>query len=90
VTTPNCVWVGDITSIWTSEGWLYLAVVIDLYSRRIVGWPTNEHSRTLDAEWLPTENPDKRIGPTITHTPFAKLPDLLKKDRQKMENDELK
>ena len=42
VTTPNCVWVGDITYIWTSEGWLYLAVVIDLYSRRIVGWPMNK------------------------------------------------
>jgi transposase InsO family protein len=38
VTTPNCVWVGDITYIWTFEGWLYLAVVIDLYSRRVVGW----------------------------------------------------
>ena len=35
---PNRAWVGDITSIRTSEGWLYLAVVIDLYSRRIVGW----------------------------------------------------
>ena len=41
VATPNCVWVGDITYIWTSEGWLYLAVVIDLYSRRIVGWSMN-------------------------------------------------
>ena len=41
VTTPNCVWVGDITYVWTSEGWLYLAVVIDLYSRRIVGWSMN-------------------------------------------------
>ncbi len=38
VSTPNCVWVGDITYIWTFEGWLYLAVVIDLYSRRVVGW----------------------------------------------------
>jgi len=35
---PDRVWVGDITYIWTSEGWLYLAVVIDLYSRRVVGW----------------------------------------------------
>ena len=43
VTTPNCVWVGDITSIWTSEGWLYLAVVIDLYSRRLVGWSMNKY-----------------------------------------------
>lgn len=42
VITPNCVWVGDITYIWTSEGWLYLAVVIDLYSRRIVGWSMNK------------------------------------------------
>jgi len=32
------VWVGDITYIWTAEGWSYLAVLIDLYSRRIVGW----------------------------------------------------
>lgn len=36
--TPNTVYVGDITYIWTAEGWLYVAVVIDLYSRRVVGW----------------------------------------------------
>jgi len=35
---PNQKWVGDITYIWTAEGWLYLATVIDLFSRRIVGW----------------------------------------------------
>ncbi len=35
---PNEKWVGDITYVWTREGWLYLAVVMDLYSRRIVGW----------------------------------------------------
>ena len=35
---PNQAWVGDITYIWTTEGWLYLAVVIDLYSRKVVGW----------------------------------------------------
>lgn len=35
---PNQVWGTDITYIWTREGWLYLAVVIDLYSRRVVGW----------------------------------------------------
>jgi putative transposase len=35
---PNRVWVTDVTSIWTFEGWLYLAAVIDLYSRRLVGW----------------------------------------------------
>ena len=37
-TAPNQKWAGDITYIATSEGWLYLAVVIDLYSRQVVGW----------------------------------------------------
>ena len=38
VQQPNQAWVQDITYIWTSEGWLYLATVIDLYSRKVVGW----------------------------------------------------
>ena len=38
VTAPDEAYVGDITYIWTSEGWLYLCVVIDLYSRKVVGW----------------------------------------------------
>jgi transposase InsO family protein len=37
-TKPNQKWVTDITYIWTKEGWLYLAVVLDLYSRKVVGW----------------------------------------------------
>lgn len=37
-TQPNQKWVGDITSVSTREGWLYVAVLLDLYSRRIVGW----------------------------------------------------
>src|SRR5271169_4964727 len=36
--SPNTVWVSDITYVSTSEGWLYLAVIIDLYSRQVVGW----------------------------------------------------
>ena len=35
---PNQKWVADFTYIWTAEGWLYLAAVIDLFSRRVVGW----------------------------------------------------
>ncbi len=35
---PNQKWVADFTYIWTAEGWLYAAVVLDLYSRRVVGW----------------------------------------------------
>ena len=38
VALPNRVWTGDVTYIWTTEGWVYLAVVIDLYSRQIVGF----------------------------------------------------
>ena len=38
VTEPNHTWSQDISYVWTSEGWLYLAVVIDLYSRKVVGW----------------------------------------------------
>jgi putative transposase len=44
-TAPNQVWAGDITFIPTSQGWRYLAVVIDLYSRRIVGWSLADHLR---------------------------------------------
>lgn len=39
---PNEKWVSDITYIWTEEGWLYLAVVMDLYSRMVVGWAMSE------------------------------------------------
>jgi transposase InsO family protein len=38
VEQPDQVWVGDITYVWTVEGWLYLAVLLDLYSRKVVGW----------------------------------------------------
>jgi transposase InsO family protein len=49
---PNTTWAADITYIGTHEGWLYLAVVIDLFSRRIIGWsmqPTLARSLVLDA-----------------------------------------
>jgi transposase InsO family protein len=39
---PDQKWVSDITYIWTDEGWLYLAVVLDLYSRRVIGWAISE------------------------------------------------
>lgn len=39
---PNEKWVSDITYCWTEEGWLYLAVVMDLYSRKVVGWALSE------------------------------------------------
>ena len=42
---PNCVWLADITYVETDQGWLYLAAVMDLYSRRIVGWAMADHLR---------------------------------------------
>jgi transposase InsO family protein len=45
-TRPNEKWATDITYIWTAEGWLYLAIVMDLFSRRIVGWSTANHLKT--------------------------------------------
>jgi putative transposase len=45
VAAPNTAWSGDITYIATDEGWLYLAVVIDLFSRQVVGWSMRSDMR---------------------------------------------
>ena len=42
VDRPNHSWVSDITYIWTRQGWMYLAVILDLYSRKVVGWSLAE------------------------------------------------
>jgi putative transposase len=42
VAQPNRVWAGDISYVWTAQGWLYLAVVLDLYSRAVIGWAMGE------------------------------------------------
>ena len=50
---PNQKWAGDISYIWTTEGWLYLAVMIDLHSRRVVGWAvSNRLKRDLALQAL--------------------------------------
>ncbi len=46
MTTPNQVWTGDITYIATDEGWLYLAAVVDLFSRQVVGWSMRAHMQS--------------------------------------------
>lgn len=46
-TAPNQLWVADITYIETQEGWLYLAAIMDLYSRKIVGWAMSERIDTV-------------------------------------------
>jgi putative transposase len=82
---PDCAWAGDITFIPTSAGWLYLAVVIDLCSRRIVGWSLADHMRSelvLDA--LHQALQTRPVNDTIFHsdrgsqygsTPFRKALD---------------
>jgi len=42
---PNQVWLADITYIATGEGWLYLAVILDLFTRKVVGWEMRDHMR---------------------------------------------
>jgi transposase InsO family protein len=44
-TVPDQKWACDLTYIWTDEGWLYLSVVLDLFSRRVVGWSMHENLR---------------------------------------------
>lgn len=70
VDAPNRCWVGDITYIPTDQGWLYLATVIDLYSRQVVGWSMASHMRVdlvNDAMNMAIglRNPDKGL---IWHT----------------------
>jgi putative transposase len=67
VASPNQAWVGDLTYIATEEGWLFLASVIDLFSRKVVGWsmrPDVQRDLVIDAQemaWL-GRNPDKKAG----------------------------
>lgn len=46
VQQPNQVWVGDVTFVPTQQGWLYLAVLIDLYSRQVIGWSMSNRNNT--------------------------------------------
>ena len=46
VQAPNVAWVGDITYLPVASGWAYLAILIDLFSRKVVGWALDEHMRT--------------------------------------------
>lgn len=61
-------WCGDITYVPTEEGWLYLATVIDIASRRVIGWATAEHLRTdLVAEPLMAACRQRRPTQPVTY-----------------------
>ncbi len=65
---PNLVWLGDITSIATEEGWLDLAALLDLYSRKIVGWSTGDRiGRTLTLHTLENALRLRRPSPGLIH-----------------------
>ena len=67
-TAPNQVWTSDITYLWTDEGWLYLAIVLDLFNREVVGWSLKPRMTTdivtdaLTMAWF-----RKRPAPGLMH-----------------------
>ena len=68
---PNTTWTGDVTYIATEQGWLYLAVVIDLFSRRIVGWSMKtaiDRSLVIDALEMACLQRQPEAGKTIFHS----------------------
>jgi transposase InsO family protein len=65
---PNRIWLTDITYVETGQGWLYLAAVMDLYSRRIVGWAMDDHLRTeLPLAALNMAISTRRPGANLIH-----------------------
>jgi len=67
-TRPNEIWLADITYIPTDEGWLYLATVLDLFSRKVVGWAMRDHMRQeLTIAALTMAIQQQRPGPGLIH-----------------------
>jgi transposase InsO family protein len=65
---PDQVWLADITYIPTGEGWLYLAVILDLFTRKVVGWAMREHMRAeLTMAALTMAIQRRRPGPGLVH-----------------------
>ena len=65
---PDQAWVTDITFLWTAQGWLYLAVILDLFSRRVVGWATSQNvDRHLALAALDTALTKRRPTAGLVH-----------------------
>jgi putative transposase len=65
---PNRAWVGDVTFVWAGEDWLYVGVLVDLFSRRLVGWATSKHNDTaLALTALDDALRTRRIQPGLIH-----------------------
>lgn len=66
ITAPNQAWISDITYIWTKEGWLYLAIIIDVFTRGVIGWAMSNRINTqlvIDALFMAIfrKNPCKEV-----------------------------
>lgn len=67
-TAPNMAWVSDITYLWTREGWLYLVVILDLFSRRVVGWALHDRiTRQLALDALAMALRHRQPRPGLVH-----------------------
>lgn len=68
VDAVNRVWVADLTYIWTDEGWLYLATLVDLFSRKVVGWSMSETlESTITQDALRMALADRHPAPGLIH-----------------------
>lgn len=69
--TANTAWAGDVTYIATAEGWMYLAVILDLFSRRVVGWAmsrSNDTTLALEALQNAVQTRGGRVAGVVHHT----------------------
>jgi len=65
---PDTAWVTDVTYVWTYEGWLYLAVILDLFSRRVVGWAASANNdRALAMSALDRATSTRAPGTGLIH-----------------------
>ena len=65
---PNNIWLSDMTYVWTAQGWLYLAVVLDLYARRVVGWAMESYlTDLLTRKALQMALWQRRPAPALLH-----------------------
>ena len=65
---PDEKWAGDISYIWTAQGWLYLAVIIDLFSRRVIGWASSDRlKKDLALQALQKAITMRQPGPGVIH-----------------------
>jgi transposase InsO family protein len=68
VELPDTAWVTDVTYVWTHEGWLYLAVILDLFSRRVVAWAASANNdRTLAISALDRATCSRAPAPGLLH-----------------------